>query len=141
MFICRPFPPESVTAVDATITFAPAPELVEWVLATFVEEEGKLFNSDHFHLNSASIGILWTNVANSRKGRRIVGQCEEGNPSGMMGKWGKARAEEQIIGWFVMFRISSSRSMQSTRCRAAMRPEIANVCVVQACGTCQLRVA
>lgn len=100
MIMSRPIPRESITAINARITFVPAPELVEWVLATFVEDEGKLFNPDHFHLNSASIGILWTNVANSRKGRRIVGKCEEGQPSGMIGKWGKARAEEQIVGWF-----------------------------------------
>ncbi|RCW78836.1 hypothetical protein C7476_12122 [Phyllobacterium bourgognense] len=74
--------------------------MVEWVRATFIEDDGKLFNPDHLHLQSASIGMLWTNVSNSRKGRRIVGQCEEGQPSGTMGKWGKARAEEQIVGWF-----------------------------------------
>lgn len=96
----RPLPPETVTSVDTTITFAPAPELVEWVRATFINEDAKLFNPDHFHLNSASLGILWTNVSNSRKGRHIVGQCEEGKPSGMMGKWGKARAEQQIVDWF-----------------------------------------
>lgn len=96
----RPMPPESITSIDAKICFAPAPELVEWAMATFIEDDGELHNPDHFHLQSASIGMLWTNVSNSRKGRRIVGQCEEGQPSGMMGKWGKARAEEQIVGWF-----------------------------------------
>jgi hypothetical protein len=100
MFMSRPLPPETITSIDARITFSPAPELVEWARATFINEDAKLFNPDHFHLNSASIGFLWTNVANARKGRRILGQCEEGKPSGMMGKWGKARAEEQIIGWF-----------------------------------------
>jgi len=100
MMMSRPMPPDTITAFDAKIAFTPAPEMLEWVMASFVEEEGKLFNPDHFHLQFASIGMLWTNVANTRKGRRIVGQCEEGQPSGMMGKWGKARAEEQIIGWF-----------------------------------------
>lgn len=100
MFISRPMPPESITAVDARIAFAPAPELVVWARATFIEDDGKLHNPDHFHLQSASVGMLWTNVRNSRKGRRIIGQCEEGAPSGMMGKWGKARAEIQITEWF-----------------------------------------
>lgn len=100
MFMSRPLPPEAIASVDARITFAPAPELVEWARATFISEDAKLFNPDHFHLNSASLGILWTNVSNSRKGRHIVGQCEEGKPSGMMGKWGKARAEQQIVDWF-----------------------------------------
>lgn len=100
MFMSRPLPPETITSVDAAITFAPALELLVWARTTFINEDAKLFNPDHFHLNSASIGFLWTNVANARKGRRILGQCEEGKPSGMMGKWGKARAEEQIVGWF-----------------------------------------
>jgi hypothetical protein len=100
MMASRPIPTGDITAADARISFAPAPEMVEWVRATFIEDDSKLFNPDHLHLQSASIGMLWTNVSNSRKGRRIVGQCEEGQPSGMMGKWGKARAEEQIIGWF-----------------------------------------
>lgn len=68
----RPMPSETITALDARTTFASAPELVEWARATFIEDDGKLFNSDHFHLQSASIGMLWTDVANSRKGRRIV---------------------------------------------------------------------
>lgn len=100
MIMSRPLPPDTITSVDARVTFAPAPELVEWARATFINEDAKLFNPDHFHLNSASIGMLWTNVTNGRRGRRIVGQCEEGKPSGMMGKWGKARAEQQIIDWF-----------------------------------------
>nr|WP_324603469.1 hypothetical protein [Sinorhizobium meliloti] len=30
------------------------------------------------------MGFLWTVVENSRKGRRIIGQCEEGKPQGAM---------------------------------------------------------
>jgi hypothetical protein len=96
----RPIPTGDITAAVASISFAPAPEMVEWVRATFIEDDGQLFNPDHLHLQSASIGMLWTNVSNSRKGRHIVGQCEEGKPSAMMGKWGKARAEQQIVDWF-----------------------------------------
>ncbi|MET3649079.1 hypothetical protein ABIC60_003732 [Phyllobacterium ifriqiyense] len=87
MFMSRPLPPETITAVDARTTFEPAHELVEWARATFINEDAKLFNPDHFHLDSAALGIFWTNVSNySRKGRHIGGQCEEGKPSGMMGK-------------------------------------------------------
>lgn len=205
----RPLPPETITSVDARITFAPTPELVEWARATFINEDAKLFNPDHLHLNSASLGILWTNVSNSRKGRHIVGQCEEGKPSGMMGKWGKARAEQQIVDWFgtlpdfiitidALYAIECSDAefcaliehelyhaaqeidafgapkfskstgkpvftlrghdveefvgvvrrygAEATHVKALVDaanagPEIANVRITQACGTCQLRVA
>ncbi|WP_420377075.1 putative metallopeptidase [Sinorhizobium meliloti] len=39
-------------------------------------------------------------VENSRKRRRIIGQCEEGKPQGAMGKWPCARAEMQVKQWF-----------------------------------------
>lgn len=100
MITSRPVPPASVLDELLNPVFEPAPELIEWAKHTFIDEGGKLYNPDHHHLASASIGALWTNVGNTRKGRRIIGQCEEGAPSGMMGKWGKARAEMQITAWF-----------------------------------------
>jgi hypothetical protein len=59
-------------------------------------------NLEHAHLAFASIGALWTNVANSRSGRRIVGHAEMGKNVGgtSTGRWGKARAEQQIAEWF-----------------------------------------
>ncbi|ATU91451.1 putative metallopeptidase [Phyllobacterium zundukense] len=100
MIMSRPMPPASVLDELVNPVFEPAPELVEWARQTFIADDAKLYNPDHHHLNFASIGALWTNVGNSRKGRQIIGQCEEGSPSGMMGKWGKARAEMQITQWF-----------------------------------------
>jgi hypothetical protein len=70
------------------------------MFATFIEDGAPLFNEDHRHLQGASIGSLWTSVENARHGRRIVGQAELGKPMGAMGRWGRARAEQQIEEWF-----------------------------------------
>lgn len=94
----RPRPPQDLLE-DLTGKFVPAPELVEWFQRVFIEPDGALFNEDHQHLQSATIGALWTNVGNARHGRLIVGTAELGEPKGM-GKWVKARARQQIIEWF-----------------------------------------
>lgn len=94
----RPFPPEAVLD-DLDPRFEPAPDLAEWVTATFIDNGASLHNPDHAHLAFASIGALWTNVENAKGGRQIVGQCELGTPRAM-GKWPKARAERQILDWF-----------------------------------------
>lgn len=99
MNVSRPYPPETMFDVESQ-TFIPAPELVEWVEQTFLDDASPVFNPDHEHLAHANIGFLWTVVENSRKGRRVIGQCEEGKPQGAMGKWSRARAEQQIVDWF-----------------------------------------
>lgn len=85
---------------DGLASFVPAPDVSEWLSATFIDEGGSAHNPDHLHLKPATIGVLWTVVENSRKGRRIIGQCEIGTPQGVMGKWARARAELQVIEWF-----------------------------------------
>ncbi|MDK1388633.1 putative metallopeptidase [Sinorhizobium sp. 8-89] len=72
----------------------------DWIEATFLYPASPVHNPEHAHLVHAEIGFLWTAVENSRKGRRIIGQCEEGKPQGAMGKWARARAEMQIKQWF-----------------------------------------
>nr|WP_153518921.1 putative metallopeptidase [Sinorhizobium meliloti] len=81
-------------------TFIPAEDMPEWIEATFLDPSSPLHNEEHAHLAHAEIGFLWTAVENSRKGRRIIGQCEEGKPQGAMGKWACARAEMQVKQWF-----------------------------------------
>lgn len=96
----RPSPPQMLLEPTGSQGFMATPDLAEWVLATFIADDAALLNEDHAHLRFADIGFLWTNAANTRKMRTIVGQCEEGQPRGSMGKWPKARAEQQLIGWF-----------------------------------------
>lgn len=96
----RPMPPQSVLEETALPVFEPAPELEEWARSQFIEPGADLENPDHEHLQHATIGFLWTNVSNTRKGRQIVGMCEMGEPRGTMGKWPKARAQQQVISWF-----------------------------------------
>lgn len=77
----------------------PAPELRAWAFATFIEEGAPLRNTDHEHLQAASVEFLWTNCPNARQGRVIIGQAELGTPRAM-GAWAKARAEMQVREWF-----------------------------------------
>ena len=97
--IDRPQPPESMFGVDGA-PFTPALDMPGWVQATFLDEASPLANPEHGHLAEASIGYLWASVENTRKGKRVVGQCETGTPQGAMGKWAKARVEQQIKEWF-----------------------------------------
>lgn len=94
----RPRPPGHF--LDGGLCIGPSEELAEWAIATFVAEEATLRNDDHAHLRSAEVGFLWTNVANTRQGRRILGEAEVGRPRGTMGKWPRARAEAQLLQWF-----------------------------------------
>jgi hypothetical protein len=97
--IGRPRPPQSLLSIDGP-SFAPAPDLVDWATAAFIEEGAPLENPDHAHLRYARIGMLWTAVPNGRAGRSIVGQAELGQNIGGMGKWTRARAEQQAVEWF-----------------------------------------
>lgn len=99
--LSRPRPPADLTGIEGAFgsRFVPAPELVEWLGATFIAEGAPLENPDHSHLRYATIGALWTNVPNSRHGRSVVGQAERGKPQAM-GKWLRARLEMQTLAWF-----------------------------------------
>lgn len=95
----RPLPPVVLhDPIDAP-SFLPAPDLTKWLRETFIDEGSSLENEDHRHLRFASLGVLWSSVPNSRQGRTVVGQAEDGTPRAM-GRWAKARAEQQIIEWF-----------------------------------------
>lgn len=99
----RPRPPASLFSIESVtdgIIFVPAPDLIDWARATFIDEGAPLENPDHAHLRSAQIAALWTTVPNGRGGRTIIGQAEFGQTIGGMGKWQRARAEQQILEWF-----------------------------------------
>lgn len=95
----RPMPPLDIFDIEKGDQFVPAPEILDWARLTFIDAAGTLANEEHAHLRDADIGILWTNVANSKNGRSIVGQCELGDPMAM-GKWAKAKARMQVEQWF-----------------------------------------
>lgn len=99
MIPTRPHPPAYLLN-DIPSVFVAAPELGNWVRETFINSDGALANSAHEHLADADIGFLWTDVANARQGRAIVGQAETGLPMGAMGRWAKARAVQQTTEWF-----------------------------------------
>jgi hypothetical protein len=76
----------------------PAPELIKWARATFIDRDGILKNPDHAHLTGADIGALWTDVPNSRGMRAVVGTAEI--PAFRGARWVKARQEVQMQQWF-----------------------------------------
>lgn len=94
----RPRPPEALLEPMADALFMPAPEIISWARATFIDDDASLRNEDHQHLAFATIGALWTNVPNGRHGRRVVGQAEMGLPPA--GKWLRGRIEMQLAAWF-----------------------------------------
>lgn len=94
----RPMPPDSVLISPHETAFEPAPDVWGWAMQNIVHESGEIHNPDHSHLEHADVGVLWTNVMNSRKGRTVVGMAEQ--PKFMCNKWQKARQELQIMQWF-----------------------------------------
>jgi len=95
-------PPAELTGLDGALVpgFRAAPELLDWAIATFIDEEGALHNPDHAHLMAARLGFLWTSAGNSRHGKKVIGQAEFKPPGGSMGKWARARAQAQLHDWF-----------------------------------------
>jgi hypothetical protein len=97
--IQRPMPPQSLLeAVDDV--FIPAPEVEAWLRTSFLDEQSPLYNVEHDHLNSARLGVLWTNAANVRQMMPVAGMVELPKPHPALGKWGKARHEHQLRVWF-----------------------------------------
>jgi hypothetical protein len=84
---------------DPAKSFLPAPEMEAWARETFIDDGSALENEEYAHLQHARLGFVWTNIGNARHGIRIVGQCEIMPPMGM-GRWAKARTEQQVEDWF-----------------------------------------
>lgn len=96
----RPMPPAGLLSEDAfaRLTLAPAPELLQWSLATFVQEDGILCNEEHVHLREADICMLWASTGFNKQGRTVLGQAEQ--VMFRAGGWQKARQEQQMVEWF-----------------------------------------
>lgn len=97
----RPNPPQCLIEIsgDNEEKFEVAQGFRDWIIETFISERSELFNPDHAHLADANLGVLWTNCANSRNMRTVIGQAELMPPMAM-GKWQRARAAQQIEDWF-----------------------------------------
>lgn len=93
----RPMPPVNLGQIEGPV-FAPAPDVLDWLFKTFVDEAGALHNPDHAHLEGANIGVLWAATGYEKQMRRVVGTAEQVmfRSSG----WQRWRAEEQLRGWF-----------------------------------------
>lgn len=97
----RPYPPHTFfdnADFKPYIRLIPAGGVDEWLHAEILSEEGALHNPDHLHLLEADIVFMWASNAFAKKGRTVLGQCEEV----MMraGGWQKARMEQQMYEWF-----------------------------------------
>lgn len=98
----RPMPPANLVSfdsVDDLDRFVVAEDLRDWIFETFIAEGADLENPEHAHLAGAEIGVLWTNSANNRRMRSIIGQAELMPPQAF-GAWQKARIVQQIEEWF-----------------------------------------
>ncbi|MBO8256410.1 MULTISPECIES: putative metallopeptidase [Providencia] len=95
----RPYPPhEFIESFSPHIKITPAPEINEWVQQHILNDDGDIHNPDHMHLIDADICFMWASNSFNKKGRYVLGQCEEV----MMraGGWQKARMEQQMYEWF-----------------------------------------
>ena len=96
----RPMPPKQIFHCD-TPNFMPCPDVWDWIKATFLNKESKLYNSDHQHLSlfdSYDIAVMWANGAYVKKGRYVVGTAEKVMVNSS--DWKKRRHEEQMRTWF-----------------------------------------
>ena len=98
----RPEPPANLgqypDGANWPVSFAPAPELKEWVIATFIAEDGRLHNPDHAHLEDADFEMLWAAAPFEKQGRIVLGQTEE--VAFRAGGWQRERMQEQVGLWF-----------------------------------------
>ncbi|WP_183678704.1 putative metallopeptidase [Pseudomonas sp. Tn43] len=98
----RPMPPKGLGLFnegdDYPISFAPAPEVADWLFSTIIDPDGELHNEDHQHLNDADLAVLWAAGGFTKQGRTVVGQAEQ--VTFRCGPWQKGRQEQQMTQWF-----------------------------------------
>ncbi|HCI7192785.1 putative metallopeptidase [Acinetobacter baumannii] len=103
----RPFPPQELidkADEEEAILLAPAPDLMNWVIANFLTIGDPLYNPnpDHIaeliHDNEEFLAFAWASSACMAKKRMVLGQCEKVMFN--QGGWKKARQEQQMRDWF-----------------------------------------
>ena len=97
---CRAFPPVNFTGENwlPYTRLIPATEIGDWVNLHILSEEGRIHNPDHTHLLDADVAYMWASGAFEKKGRYVLGQCEQ--VMLRAGGWQKARMEQQMHEWF-----------------------------------------
>lgn len=93
----RPRPPEEILHTLGPV-FMPALDVEIWARDVLIAEESPLWNVEHEHLRSASLGFLWTNVPLVMQGQRKIGMAQMPNAQG--NKWTKERHDLQLVQWF-----------------------------------------
>lgn len=96
----RPLPPANLGEWDGDtqINFLPARDVRDWMLETFIEEGGHLFNEDHKHLLTANFEVLWAAGSFHKQGRTVIGFTEE--VAFRVGGWQRDRQIMQMQQWF-----------------------------------------
>ena len=98
----RPHPPKGLGLFnegdDYPISFAPAPDVADWLLSTIIDPGGELHNEDHQHLIDAAPAVLWAAGGFTKQGRTVVGQAEQ--VTFRCGPWQKGRQKQQMTQWF-----------------------------------------
>jgi hypothetical protein len=94
----RPMPPADFGTVLGGPSIIPARGLRDWIVKTFIEEDGRLFNSEHAHLLWAPFECLWAAAAYPKQGRTVIGLTEE--VSFRVSGWPRWRQEQQLQEWF-----------------------------------------
>lgn len=99
----RPMPPVAVLSLESVMagtTFAAGAELLEWIEAAFIADDGPLSDDRFAHLRDAHIGCLWAAVECNVQGKRRIGQAEIPRAPQGVNAWGRARWEMQLVQWF-----------------------------------------
>jgi hypothetical protein len=90
--------PPAAMLESTWLSFAPAPDVRRWIHETLLNEDSRLFNEDHAHLQQANFEVLWASTGFTRQGRTVLGQCEQ--VTFRAGAWQKGRQEQQMREWF-----------------------------------------
>lgn len=96
----RPYPPVNFIGENwlPYTQIIPSSEIGEWVNQNILSEDGRIHNPDHIHLLDADVAFMWASGAFEKKGRYVLGQCEQ--VMLRAGGWQKARMEQQMHEWF-----------------------------------------
>jgi hypothetical protein len=94
----RPMPPVGFGEGLGGPSILPARGMRDWIIKTFVEEDGRLFNPEHAHLLWAPFECLWAVAAYPKQGRTVIGLTEE--LAYRVSGWQRWRQEQQIAEWF-----------------------------------------